>query len=166
MKKVTASEVINEKNELKKKELYNQYVSENTPKNSTVRNIFNAFWMGGLICLCGQGLMKGFSVLGASGEDSKLFTTISLILLSVIFTALGVYAKLAKTGGAGTVVPITGFANSVSSTAIEYKKEGQVFGIGCQIFSIAGPVILYGIFASWCLGLIYWLLKVSGVIMV
>ena len=79
-----------------------------------------------------------------------------LVFLSVLFTGLNIYPKLAKWGGAGTLVPITGFANSVAAPAIEYKKEGQVFGIGCKIFTIAGPVILYGIVISWALGLLYW----------
>ena len=80
-----------------------------------------------------------------------------LVLISVILTGTGIYPKLAKWGGAGTLVPITGFANSVAAPAIEYKKEGQVFGIGCKIFTIAGPVILYGIFTSWFFGLLYWM---------
>ena len=79
------------------------------------------------------------------------------MLLSVLLTGVGIYPKLAKWGGAGALVPITGFANSVAAPAIEYKKEGQVFGIGCKIFTIAGPVILYGIFTSWGLGLLYWI---------
>lgn len=81
--------------------------------------------------------------------------------VSVILTGLNIYPKLAKFGGAGTLVPITGFANSVAASAIEYQKEGQVFGIGCKIFTIAGPVILYGIFSSWVLGLIYWIFQVT-----
>lgn len=80
-----------------------------------------------------------------------------LVLISVILTGTGIYPKLAKWGGAGALVPITGFANSVAAPAIEYKKEGQVFGIGCKIFTIAGPVILYGIFTSWFFGLLYWM---------
>lgn len=85
-----------------------------------------------------------------------------LILISVILTGFGVYTKITKWGGAGALVPITGFANSVVSPAIEYKKEGQVFGIGSKIFTIAGPVILYGIFASWLLGLVYWIMMLFG----
>ena len=86
-----------------------------------------------------------------------------LILLSVILTGLNLYPKIGKFGGAGALVPITGFANSVAASAIEYKAEGQVFGIGCKIFTIAGPVILYGIMSSWFLGLIYYILKAIGV---
>ena len=92
-------------------------------------------------------------------RDQRTVTVISLILvlLSVILTGLNIYPKFAQWGGAGALVPITGFANSVAAPAIEYKKEGQVFGIGCKIFTIAGPVILYGIFTSWALGVIYWI---------
>ena len=85
-----------------------------------------------------------------------------LILLSIILTGFNIYPTFAKWGGAGALVPITGFANSVASPAIEFKKEGQVFGIGCKIFTIAGPVILYGIFTSWVLGLIYWIGRCVG----
>lgn len=86
-------------------------------------------------------------------------TSISLILLSVLLTGWNIYPRVAKWGGAGALVPITGFANSVAAPAIEYKKEGQVMGIGCKIFTIAGPVILYGVFTSWILGLVYWIWK-------
>lgn len=87
-----------------------------------------------------------------------------LVFLSVVLTGFNVYPRIAKWGGAGALVPITGFANSVAAPAIEYKKEGQVMGIGCKIFTIAGPVILYGIFTSWALGLFYWLLRIVGVL--
>ena len=92
-------------------------------------------------------------------EAAGSWTSMLLVLLSVLLTGCNLYQKLAKFGGAGTLVPITGFANSVAAPAIEYKKEGQVFGIGCKIFTIAGPVILYGIFSSWVLGVIYWVLQ-------
>lgn len=87
-----------------------------------------------------------------------------LIFLSILLTGLNIFPKIAKFGGAGALVPITGFANSVAAPAIEFKKEGQVFGIGCKIFTIAGPVILYGVFSSWVIGVIYWILKIMGVI--
>ena len=95
--------------------------------------------------------------MGASKEDAKLYNLITLIFLSALATGLGLYSKLAKYAGAGTLVPITGFANSVAAPAVEYKSEGQVFGIGCKIFTIAGPVILYGVLSSWILGLIYYI---------
>ena len=91
--------------------------------------------------------------------DAASYTTLILVFLSVILTGLNIYPSITTFGGAGSLVPITGFANSIASPAIEYKKEGQVFGIGCKIFTIAGPVILYGIFFSWIIGLIYWIIS-------
>ena len=123
-----------------------------------------AFAVGGAICTLGQALLNLYQNLGASKEDAALYVTISLVLLSALFTGLNLYQKLTKYAGAGSVVPITGFANSVAASAIEYSKEGQVFGIGCKIFTIAGPVILYGILTSWALGLIYWILKLLGIV--
>ena len=97
-------------------------------------------------------------------DTSGSWTSLILVLVSVFLTGWGFYPVLAKWGGAGALVPITGFANSVAAPAIEYKKEGQVMGIGCKIFTIAGPVILYGVFTSWVLGLGYWILREVGVI--
>ena len=94
--------------------------------------------------------------LGLDKDASGSWCSLLLVLLSVVLTGFNIYPKIAKFGGAGTLVPITGFANSVAAPAIEYQKEGQVFGIGCKIFTIAGPVILYGIIMSWALGLLYW----------
>ena len=94
----------------------------------------------------------------------RLATPAVLIVATAVLTGIGVFDKIARQAGAGTIVPITGFANSVAAPAIEFKKEGWVFGVGCKIFSIAGPVILYGIFTSWLLGLGYWVLKITGVI--
>ena len=102
-------------------------------------------------------------MLGLEKDIAASWCSLILIFVSVILTGLNIYPKLAKFGGAGTLVPITGFANSVAASAIEYQKEGQVFGIGCKIFTIAGPVILYGIFASWALGLICWVLQMFGI---
>ena len=97
-------------------------------------------------------------------DTSGGWTSVILILISVLLTGLNLYPRIAKWGGAGALVPITGFANSVAAPAIEYQKEGQVMGIGCKIFTIAGPVILYGIFTTWVLGLIYWIGTVMGVV--
>ena len=107
--------------------------------------------------MLGQFLVNLYTMLGASKEDAKLYNIITLIFLSVLLTGLGIYSKIAKFAGAGTLVPITGFANAIGAAAIEYKSEGQVFGIGCKVFTIAGPVILYGIVCSWILGLIYYI---------
>ena len=137
---------------------YNDYVKEVTPTHSLVRNMLWAFLVGGGICTLGQLITNMFLEFDFSKDDALGFTVIILILLSAITTGFGWYAKLAKYGGAGAVVPITGFANSVASAAIEYKKEGWVFGVGCRIFQIAGPVILYGIVTSWVLGVVYWVI--------
>ena len=101
---------------------------------------------------------------GLEKDIAGSWTSLILILTSVILTALNIFPSLAKFAGAGVLVPITGFANGVAASAIEFKKEGQVFGIGCRIFQIAGPVILYGIFTSWVLGLLYWILKLMGAV--
>ena len=114
--------------------------------------------------MVGQVILNYCKGLGMKEEMAGSWTSLILVLLSVILTGLNIYPKFAQWGGAGALVPITGFANSVAAPAIEYKKEGQVFGIGCKIFTIAGPVILYGIFTSWALGVIYWIGKSAGII--
>lgn len=144
-------------------ERYKQYVKEKTPVHNVYANMGKAFVTGGGICLVGQIILNICMANGMEQKPAAGWTSLCLVLISVVLTGFGVYPKLAKWGGAGTLVPITGFANSVAAPAIEYKKEGQVFGIGCKIFTIAGPVILYGIFTSWVLGLIYWILKYVGV---
>ena len=117
-----------------------------------------AFVVGGLICVLGQGITDyAMNMLGMDKETAASVCSISLIFLSVLFTGLNIYPRIVKWGGAGALVPITGFANSVAAPAIEYQKEGWVFGVGCKIFTIAGPVILYGIFTSAILGVIYWI---------
>ena len=141
-------------NQEQKKE-YETYVKEKTPVHNVYLNMAKAFVLGGSICVIGQGIMNYCKSLGLDEESAGTWTAILLVLGSVILTGFNVYQKLATWGGAGALVPITGFANSVAAPAIEYKKEGQVFGIGCKIFTIAGPVILYGIVTSWILGLIY-----------
>lgn len=138
------------------KQQYKQYVKEKTPVHSLPKNMAKAFIVGGIICLMGQFILNYCKVLGVDKETSGGWCSLILILESVILTGLNIYPRIAKWGGAGALVPITGFANSVAAPAIEYKKEGQVMGIGCKIFTIAGPVILYGIVTSWILGLIYW----------
>ena len=143
---------------------YEDYVKQVTPTKNLCMNIIRAFVVGGLICCLGQFLINLFTSQGMNNEDAGMWTSISLIAISVILTGFGLYSKLGEFAGGGSLVPITGFANSVAASAIEFKKEGQVFGIGCKIFTIAGPVILYGIFASWILGLIYWILKLIEIV--
>ena len=125
----------------KRNKNYNAYVEQVTPKASCLKNCIKAFITGG------------------AKDEASLWTTICLVLASNILTGLNIYPLITTWGGAGSLVPITGFANSVAAPAIEYKAEGEVFGIGCKIFTIAGPVILYGIFSSWIAGLLYLLAK-------
>ncbi len=158
-KKETASNVVREQDTQKRNQMYNKYVKQETPKFSVLKNSIKAFIIGGIICTIGQAFIAYYQYLGAEEEIAKSYNTVTLVFLAILFTGLGLYQKLAKFGGAGTLVPITGFANSVAAPAVEYKKEGQVFGVGCKIFTIAGPVILYGIFSTWVLGLIYYILK-------
>ena len=142
---------------MKQQKQYEAYVKKKTPKHNVWADMFKAFLVGGAICLLEQDIFHYCETQGLSTEECSNWTSLILVLTSVILTGTGIYPRIAKWGGAGALVPITGFANSVAAPAIEYKKEGQVFGIGCKIFTIAGPVILYGIFTSWALGFLYWL---------
>jgi stage V sporulation protein AC len=155
--KTNIKEVLHESSPQKREAIYNEYVKENTPKKSWFFNLCKAFFVGGLICVIGQILTNCYIETGMDKDSASSYTTLSLIFLSILFTGFNLYQKLANFAGAGTLVPITGFANSVAAPAIEFKEEGQVFGIGCKIFTIAGPVILYGVFASWLAGIVYWI---------
>ena len=146
------------------KKQYEQYVKEITPVHNLGLNMCRAFLTGGLICTLGQFILNTAQNYGLDQETAGSWCSLILILLSVLLTGLNLYSKIGKFGGAGGLVPITGFANSVAASAIEYKAEGQVFGIGCKLFTIAGPVILYGILSSWGLGVIYYILKILEVI--
>lgn len=148
----------------KQQEAYENYVKQKTPVHNLPVNMFKAFITGGIICTVGQFILNYCEKLGLDKDISGGWTSMLLILISVFLTGINVYPSIAKWGGAGALVPITGFANSVAAPAIEYKKEGQVMGIGCKIFTIAGPVILYGMFISWVLGVGYWLLTIAGVV--
>ena len=128
--------------------------------SKSLKNLAKAFLIGGLICTLGQGLLEMFKASGLEDDKASAFTSISLIILSAVMTGLALYPKIAKHGGAGTLVPITGFANAVVSPAIEFRTEGWILGIGAKVFAIAGPVILYGCAASVVYGLIYWLVGV------
>ena len=148
----------------KQQEAYKNYVKQKTPVHNLPKNMIKAFITGGIICTIGQFILNYCEELGMDKDTSGGWTSVILILISVLLTGLNLYPRIAKWGGAGALVPITGFANSVAAPAIEYQKEGQVMGIGCKIFTIAGPVILYGIVVSWALGLIYWIGKMIGVV--
>lgn len=146
------------------KQRYNEYVKQVTPTHSLWSQLIRAFVTGGIICCLGQGIVNYALSLGLDKETAGSWCSLILVFLSALLTGFNIFPSIAKWGGAGALVPITGFANSVAAPAIEYQKEGQVFGIGCKIFTIAGPVILYGIFTSWVLGLGYWVLKMLGII--
>lgn len=152
-----------ESQQQKQKE-YEKYVKQVTPTHNLWLQMVKAFITGGIICCIGQFILNYAGSLGLDKQTAGSWCSLILVLLSVILTGIGVYPKIVKWGGAGALVPITGFANGVAAPAIEYKTEGQVFGIGCKIFTIAGPVILYGILASWLLGLGDWVLNLLGVI--
>ena len=151
---------VNSPDKSQQEKAYSTYVKNVTPTKSLPANMLKAFFVGGLICTFGQLIINILKDYGLNKDDAAAYTSLILIALSVLFTGLGLYSKLGKFSGAGSLVPITGFANSVASSAIEFKKEGQVFGIGCKIFTIAGPVILYGLLSSWILGLIYYILRI------
>lgn len=142
---------------------YEAYVKERTPVHNVYVNMAKAFVTGGTICLIGQVIFNYCKSTGMKEETAGSWTSLLLVLFSVVLTGFQIYPRIAKWGGAGALVPITGFANSVAAPAIEYKKEGQVFGIGCKIFTIAEPVILYGILTSCVLGVIYYFLMKAGV---
>ena len=151
--------------EEEQKKRYQDYVKQVTPTHNLAKQMFNAFLCGGIICTLGQFILSYCTdTLGLEKDIAGSWCSLILILCSVVLTAFHQYVKIVKWGGAGALVPITGFANSVASTAIEFKREGQVFGVGCKIFTIAGPVILYGLVTSWGLGLVYWIGTLLGVV--
>ncbi len=134
---------------------YRQRVNEKAPKSHVFMQCVNAFWVGGLICCIGQALnLIGSELLWLDSDDTSAFTSIVLIFLGAFLTGLGVYDKIGSFAGAGSIVPITGFANSIVAPAMEHKYEGYVLGVGAQLFSIAGPVLVYGITTSVIVGLI------------
>ena len=141
---------------------YSKMASMRAKKSPSLKNCVWAFLVGGGLCAAAQVVILLAGAGGMDDKNARLFGSFLLIGFSVLLTALNVFDNVAKHAGAGTIVPITGFANGVASAAIEYQKEGQVFGIGCKIFTIAGPVILYGLMSSWVLGLLYWIGMMTG----
>ena len=136
---------------------YERMVGELAPKSPLWKDCLNAFWIGGLICVLGQIAMNGYTALGLDKENAGTATSMTLVALSALLTGLSLYDNIAKHAGAGTLVPITGFANSIAAPAVEFKTEGFILGVGAKIFQIAGPVIVYGVSASVVYGLIYWI---------
>ena len=127
------------------------------PKSPMWRDCLNAFWIGGLICVVGQIFMNCYGAWGLEKQDAGTAASMTLVALSALLTGLSVYDDIAKHAGAGTLVPITGFANAIAAPAVEFKTEGFVLGVGAKMFTIAGPVIVYGLAASVVYGFIYWL---------
>lgn len=141
----------------KKIDWYQQKVEECTPKPPVIKNIIWAFLVGGSICLFGQLVQNYMMDIGFDKKDAAAIVSVTLIFLTALFTGLGIFDELGRRAGAGTVVPITGFANSIVSCAMEFKREGYVFGVGAKMFVIAGPVIVYGLTSAWLVGLVHWL---------
>ena len=144
---------------------YEKYVKSVTPTHSLGLQMLKAFIVGGIICVIGEVILD--IATGYFEMDQKTagsWCSLILVLCAVLLTGFNIFPRIVKFGGAGALVPITGFANSVAAPAIEYQSEGQVFGIGCKIFTIAGPVILYGVFVSWLLGVVYYVGKMLGVV--
>ena len=136
---------------------YSRLVKEKSPNSPLLRDCVFAFAAGGLICMLGQFLMNRYAALGLEKQDASTWVSITLVGLSTLLTGLSLYDDLAKYAGAGTLVPITGFANAVAAPAVEFQTEGFVLGVGAKMFTIAGPVIVYGLAASVVYGVIYWL---------
>ena len=139
---------------------YQQYVKERAPKSPIVKDTAFAFVIGGIICVIGQLVMNGWMAAGLSKEDAGTATSCTLVLLSALLTGLNLYNKLGRFGGAGTLVPITGFANAVVAPAIDFKSEGFVTGMAAKMFTVAGPVIVFGTLASVVYGFVYWIATV------
>ena len=136
---------------------YARLVRDLVPKSPLGKDCFHAFWVGGLICALGQLAINGYTALGLDEKMAGLAASMSLVAVSALLTGLSLYDDIAKFAGAGTLVPITGFANAIAAPAVEFKTEGFILGVGAKMFTIAGPVIVYGVSASVVYGLIYWI---------
>ena len=136
---------------------YGRLVQQMSPNSPMGKDCINAFWVGGSICTLGQVFVNWYGELGLGKTDAGLAASMTLVALSALLTGLSLYDNIAKHAGAGTLVPITGFANAVAAPAVEFKTEGFILGVGAKMFTIAGPVIVYGVSASVVYGFIYWL---------
>ena len=138
---------------------YQKYVDKKTPNSTLFKDMVWAFVIGGIICSIGQLISDGYKMLGLDTDTVSTATSVSLVFLGAFLTGIGVYDNIAKFAGAGTIVPITGFSNSVVSPAMEFKSEGLVLGVGAKMFVIAGPVLVYGITASVLAGIVYYIMS-------
>lgn len=144
-------------NERKKYERYDRLVKRLTPNSNYLQGYVRAFWVGGLICVIGQLIsLAGEKWLGMTDASASMFTSVVLIFVGTTLTGIGVYDDIGRYAGAGSIVPITGFANSMASPAIEFRREGMIMGVGAKLFVISGPVLVYGIASSVLVGAIYW----------
>ncbi len=138
---------------------YQKMVENASPNSPVVKDCIRAFFVGGIICTIGQLIMNFCLNMGADMKDASTYTSVILVVTASVLTGLGIYGKLGKFAGAGSIVPITGFSNSVTSPAVEFKKEGYILGVGSKIFLIAGPVILYGVISSMLVGIVYYFVR-------
>lgn len=145
---------------------YQNYVDKKSPNSPIFKNCFNAFWVGGLICVIGQLIFDYCIYRGFSKDLSSSLVSISLIFISAFLTALNLFNRIGKFAGAGSLIPITGFANSIISPAMEYKSEGYVMGVGAKMFTVAGPVLVYGISTSVIVGIIYLIFNTQAILLV
>ena len=145
---------------------YQEYVNQKSPNSPIIKNCFNSFWVGGLICTIGQFIMEICKYRGLDTELSSTITSIILIFLSAFLTSLNLFNKIGKFAGAGSLIPITGFANSIVSPAMEYKSEGYVMGVGAKMFTVAGPVLVYGISTSILVGIAYLIFNTQSITLV
>ena len=152
--------------EITSNEDYQKYVDQKTPNSPILKNCFNAFGVGGLICSIGQIIFEISQMRGVDEQTSYAIVSICLIFISAFLTALNIFNKIGKFAGAGSLVPITGFANSIVSPAMEYKSEGYVMGVGAKMFTVAGPVLVYGISSSILVGLIYIIFNTQSIVLV
>ena len=144
------------------KQKYQKLVEQKSPNSKLLGNSVKAFIVGGLICVFGQFILNTLKNMGQHHDNAAIYTAIALVFLGALLTGLGLYEKLGKFAGAGTAVPITGFANAMTASAIEFKKEGQIMGVGAKMFILAGPVIVFGTFASMIIGTIYYYYSKGG----
>lgn len=152
--------------EITSKEEYQKYVDKKTPNSPILKDCFNAFWVGGLICALGQIIFEICKTRGIDETTSYSIVSICLIFISAFLTALNIFNKIGKFAGAGSLIPITGFANSIVSPAMEYKSEGYVMGVGAKMFTVAGPVLVYGISSSIIVGIIYLIFNTSSITLI
>ncbi len=145
---------------------YQDYVDKKSPNSPILKNCFNAFWVGGLICIIGQFISDICKYRGFDEEASGSITSIILIGISAFLTALNLFNKIGKFAGAGSLVPITGFSNSIVSPAMEYKSEGYIMGVGAKMFTVAGPVLVFGISASILVGIVYLIFNTQSITLV